>query len=202
MNVARCISCAESILMASAAFRRFSTAWPHASASLTGFTVMSAGDAAAQKHAGAPAVDMQRNLVSSSYNGLAAPVFYRWYRLMDWLIPASNFRALVPKVLFSQLVTTGGNNPCYLAWCNHLEAWAAGREAGTSIDWAKVRQQTVKQLRGELPNLYGSSMLFWLPVTAANFALLPDHLRILWVSSCSVLWGGFVSSVAHRGDPK
>ena len=105
---------------------------------------------------------------------------------------------LIPKTVLSQLVTTGGNNPCYLAWCNHLEA-LAGREAGATVDWEAVRRQTIDQLRLELPNLYGSSLLFWLPVTAANFGFVPMHLRILWISTCSVLWGGFVSHVAHRG---
>ena len=151
---------------AGAAFRHFSTSRPLASASLTGFTVMSAGDAVAQKQAGAPTVDLQRNLVSSAYNGLASPVFYKWYRLMDWLMPAAGARMLVPKVICSQLITTGANNPCYLWWCNHIEAWAASAE-GASVDWAAVRARTASQLRSELPNLYGSSMLFWLPVTAA-----------------------------------
>ena len=177
--------------------RHFSSSWPLTSASLTGFGVMALGDAAAQRCSGAESIDAKRNLVSSVYNGLASPAFYKWYRLMDCGFGTStNPRTLVPKVLLSQVVTTGGNNPCYFFWTNHVDAWCA--VPADDLDWADVRRRTAEQLRRELPNLYGSSMLFWLPSTACTYALVPDHLRILWVSSCSVLWGGFVSYVAHR----
>ena len=177
-----------------AALSSASTTRPLSTAAATGFVVMSVGDAAAQLTVASSEFDATRNLVSSGYNGLASPCFYRWYRLMDWLIPGLAIRRLVPKVLLSQLVTTGANNPCYLSWCNSVEACLGD----APVDWAAVRGKTLEQLRRELPNLYGSSMIFWLPVTGANYALIPDHLKILFVSSCSVLWGGFVSHVAHR----
>ena len=185
-----------------AAHRAVSAARPLATAASTGFVVMSAGDAAAQLLcAGASRVDMKRNLVSSSYNGAVAPAFYRWYRLMDWAFPGVALRSLIPKVLCSQLVTTGCNNPAYLAWCNILEAWSSNTDAEAMVEWSDVLARTRDQLKRELPNLYGTSMLFWLPVTGINYALVPDHLRILWVSSVSVLWGAFVSYVAHRPPP-
>lgn len=177
-------------------FRQWSTLRPLTSAFVVGFAVMSAGDAAAQKQEGAKSLDLRRNVSSAMYYGCVSPVFYRWYRFMDWLMPASTLRALVTKTILSQIVTTGGNNPAYLAWCNHIEAVAAAD--GASIDWASLRKKTSEQFMCELPTLYGSSLLFWLPVTGANYAFVPDHLRILWVSSCSVLWGSFVSYVAHR----
>ena len=194
-TAARWLHLRASMQRLAAVLRNASTARPLSTAAVTGFVVMSAGDAAAQLTvSSASNFDGTRNLVSSSYNGLASPCFYRWYRLMDWLIPGLAVRRLVPKVLLSQLVTTGANNPCYLSWCNSVEA-CLGAEP---VDWAAVRTKTLEQLQRELPNLYGSSMIFWLPVTGANYALVPDHLKILFVSSCSVLWGGFVSHVAHR----
>ena len=179
----------------SATLKRASAARPLATASCTGAMVMSAGDVAAQRIAGLEKIDVQRNLVSTAYNAAASPVFYRWYRLMDYLSPGTKF--LIPKVVLSQLITTGANNPCYLTFCNHAEALLSSQHMG-SVDWHEVRARTVAQLATELPNLYGLSMLFWLPVTSVNFAYVPDHLKILWVSSCSVLWGSFVSYVAHR----
>ena len=185
-------------------------------AALTGFSVMSVGDAAAQRFAGASSseVDLQRNIVSAVYNGAASPVFYKWYRIMDWLIPGVAVPRLVVKTVVSQLVTTGANNPCYLLWKNAAEAWvsaidwAAVRAGGGGersraqlqppVDWAAVRAQTGAQLYRDLPNLYGSSMLFWLPVTGSTYMFVPDHLRVLWVSLASVLWGGYVSLVAHQ----
>jgi protein Mpv17 len=181
-----------------AALHRWSTARPLVSAATTGFVCMSVGDAGSQIFVeGAPSrVDPQRNLVSAAYNGLASPAFYRWYRVMDRMMPGRTPARLLPKVVLSQLVTTGLNNPCYLAWCHHVQALLGELPP----DWAAARAATAAQLQRELPHLYGTSMLLWLPVTAANYALVPDHLRVLWVSSCSVLWGGFVSHVAHRQE--
>ena len=183
----------------SVALKRASHSRPLRTAACTGFVVMSAGDAAAQLCSSDDSLNMKRNLVSATYNGAASPVFYKWYRLMDRVFPGTTIRTLIPKTIVSQLVTTGGNNPCFLTWCNCAEAWADSLSSpAAAVDWTAVLNRTAVQLRRELPNLYGSSMLFWLPVTGANFALVPDHLRILWVSTCSVLWGGFVSFVAHR----
>lgn len=178
--------------------RRLQVAWPLTNAACTGFVVMSAGDAAAQLAAGATQIDRSRNLIASSFNGCASPCFFRWYRLMDWIAPGTALRTLVPKVLCSQIFTTGMTNPCFISWCNAFEELS---RTGAAADWAAVRARTVEQLRRELPHIYGSSMIFWLPVTSANYAFVPEHLRILWVSSCAVLWGGFVSFVAHR-DPE
>lgn len=176
--------------------QRASNARPVGTAALTGTVVMSVGDFASQLLVSSSAVDVRRNAVSACYNGLASPVFLQWYRLMDWMIPGVGLR-LIPKTLVSQLVTTGANNPLYLAWCNHIRAMLDGGDA-SAVDWAGVRAQTAEQCRRELPNLYGTSMLFWLPVTATNYAVVPTHLKVLWISSCSVLWGGFVSHVANR----
>mmetsp|Transcript_14735 Transcript_14735/g.38076 ORF Transcript_14735/g.38076 Transcript_14735/m.38076 type:complete len:217 (+) Transcript_14735:35-685(+) len=181
------------------AMRRASVSRPLSTAAATGFVVMSAGDAVSQTlvEGSTSPLDVQRNLVSSAWSGLASPAFYKWYRFMDWLIPGATMFRLVPKTLLSQIVTTGLNNPCYLVWCNHVEALLGGNQS--PVNWAAVRDQTAKQLIDELPSLYGTSMIFWLPVTGANYALVPDYLKILWVSSASVAWGGFVSHVAHRG---
>lgn len=181
--------------------KRLASSRPISNAFLTGFGVMSLGDAAAQKQTGAEHIDLKRNLSSSAYNGLASPLFYKWYRLMDWGFGTSaTARKLIPKVLCSQLVTTGCNNPCYLLWTNHVEAWCYAPE-DSQVDWPSVRRKAIEQFWRELPTLYGSSMCFWLPSTACTYALVPDHLRIMWISSCSVLWGGFVSYVAHRESP-
>ena len=179
---------------AASLLQRASNARPVGTAVLTGTVVMSVGDGASQVAVhGSSAVDVRRNAVSATYNGMASPVFLQWYRVMDWLIPGVGLR-LIPKTLVSQLVTTGANNPLYFVWCNHIRALLDGG----AVDWEAVRARTLEQCRRELPNLYGKSMLFWLPVTALNYAVVPNHLKVLWISSCSVLWGGFVSHVANR----
>lgn len=149
-----------------------SSAAPIRTSFATGASVMCVGDAAAQLTVGRQELDLKRNLASSAYNGMASPVFFQWYRVMDWLIPGIGASRLIPKTLLSQIVTTGGNNPCYLAWCNHLEAWL-NATSDEVIDWAGIRQRTLEQCRETLPKLYGSSMLFWIPVTACSYAVVP-----------------------------
>jgi len=180
-----------------------SIAHPLTSAVSTGFVVMSIGDSAAQlcspERTGS--VDRRRLLTCASYNGLVSPLFYQWYVVMDRVLPGVAARTLVPKVLLSQLVTTGLNNPGFLSWKNSVEAWVACAP-GDEVDWARVRERTLAQCHEKLPTLYGVSMLFWLPITACNYALMPGHLRVLWVSTASVLWGAFVSYVAHRHEER
>lgn len=158
---------------------------------------MSIGDASAQL-ATQQSFDHKRNLVSASFNGAMSPLFYKWYRFMDRLIPGISVTRLIPKVLISQLVTTGVNNPLYFSWCYHVEAWLH-QSSGNTVDWVHVRAEATEHMRRELPGVYGKSMLYWLPVTSCNY-MLPDHLRILWVSSCACVWGAFVSYVAHRHE--
>lgn len=177
----------------SAVLKHASDARPLTTASSTGFVVMSIGDGAAQViTAESGAFDARRNAVSATYNGCVAPLFYRWYKFMDWFMPGATVRTLVPKVILSQIVTTGANNPAYISWCNLFES------VGTETELSAVMHHTAAQIRREVPLLYGSSLFYWMPVTAANYALVPDHLKILFVSTASVLWGGYVSFVAHR----
>lgn len=175
--------------------RRASVARPLTTAASTGFAVMSVGDAAVQM-ATESRIDSNRILVTSLYNGAVSPLWYKWYRFMDALIPGLAIRRLVPKVIVSQICTTGVNNPAFFAWCEIAEAWI--NRGDGAVNWGAVRESIVEKLRRELPHVYSSSLCFWMPVNAANYAFVPDHLRILWISTCSLAWSGYVSYVAHR----
>ena len=185
------------------ALKRASAVRPLTTAVATGFGVMAVGDGAAQLLSGS-AVDATRNGVAAVWAGGVSPAFYRWYRLMDYAFAG---RPLAAKVAFPQLVTTGLNNPCFIAWCAHAEALAlaarsgggGGGGGGARVHWPAVRAATAERLRRELPGVYGLSMLFWLPVTAFALGRCPDHLRVLGISIASVWWGGFQPHVAHRG---
>ena len=153
-----------------AVFRSASSTRPLGTAACTGFCVMAVGDAVAQRSAGGKQFDPQRNFVSAAYNGLASPAFYRWYQLMDRLAPGVAIRTLVPKVLASQLVTTGLNNPCYLLWCNVAEA-----ACGTA-DWAAVRSR--RRLLAERPHADGdeATLQHLCPAAPSTTALPPPAL--------------------------
>lgn len=100
------------------------------------------------------------------------------------------------QVIVNQIVVSNLNLPCYLAWCNHVEAWLDGR-AG---DWAAVRAATLEQGARELPRMLANSFAIWLPINTINFVWVPVHLKIPYTSAISVLWGGYMSYVAHRAE--
>ena len=35
---------------------------------------------------------------------------------------------------------------------------------------------------------FQSSCLFWLPAQLVNFLIVPQHLRVVYVGTCSLLW--------------
>ncbi len=165
--------------------QRASSAAPVRTSFSIGASVMCVGDACSQLAVvRREDFDLKRNFASSAYNGLISPFFFQWYRMMDFLIPGTGARRLIPKTLISQIITTGGNNPCYLAWCNHLEGWMS-TPSDVAVDWAAIRQRTLEQCRTTLPKVYGSSMLFWIPVTACSYAVVPGAIvsRHRWLRS-------------------
>ena len=42
--------------------------------------------------------------------------------------------------------------------------------------------------REKLIPTFQSSCMFWLPAQALNFLLIPQHLRVVYVGTCSLLW--------------
>lgn len=166
---------------------------PYATAAATGLGVMGAGDLGTQLLL-EPAVDAQRNAVSALYNGAISAPFLAWFLALERRWPGTSARSMLRKVLTNQVVMTSINSPLYMLWCAHAEAWVAGR-----ADWAAVRAATWEQLARELPGVIGASFACWLPVNAVNFAFVPPHLKVPYMSAAGVCWGGYLSYVAHRG---
>ena len=181
------------------AYERAQKARPLIVSAVTGFTVMSIGDASVQlctRNAQLPAVagvDVQRNMVSSAYNGAVSPLFFQWYRWLDSVWPGVSPRSLVRKVVVNQIAISGLNSPLYLTWCATIEAWLLG-----AADWEATLTTTRNHLVREVPSLMLTSICCWMPINVINFGVVPPHLRILYISSCGVAWTAFLSFVAHR----
>ena len=160
--------------------------------------VLAIGDGAVQLQVDGH-VDGARNAVSSSYNAIAAPVLYTWWQFLDRRWPGTSLIPVVTKVAVNQLVVTPINSATFIMWGKHLEAWVQCRTADRNVvDWKSVRADAAKQLKQEIVGLLLSSCAFWPVVNAVNFAYVPVHLRIAFMSSAAVIWGGWLSHVSHR----
>ncbi|KAG8465997.1 hypothetical protein KFE25_005567 [Diacronema lutheri] len=174
---------------------------PLATSAATGFAVMAVGDGAVQVGLDG-AIDAQRVAVSSTYNGLVyAPVMHVWWGKLDAWWPGRTAGAVVRKVLVNQIVITPFNSLCFISWSKLIGAAATGARGGERVDWLAVRAQTEAHLRAELPTLLATSCAFWPFAHACNFAFAPISLRIFFMSTCSVGWGGYLSYVSHRLSP-
>ena len=128
--------------MALARYLRASQAYPSTVQLATGAFVMAVGDASTQLAVeGGQTLDPNRIGCAAFFNGAISPVLHYWYQFLDRKFPGVSVRALAPKLIANQMVSS--------------------------------------------------------PI-AVNFALVPSHLRIAFMSTVACGWGGFLSFMAHR----
>jgi len=184
---------------AQSALERAQRASPVGTSALTGFSVMAVGDGMVQVGTKSEGVDPQRLLVGSLYNGCVySPLMFVWWGRLDRVWPGRTLGAVARKVIANQFVVTPINSLAFISWTSTLGAAVGALRTGGEVDWAEVRTRTQKQLRTELPELLAYSCCFWPVAHSLNFAFVPLPLRIVFMSACSVGWGGYLSFCANR----
>lgn len=172
--------------------------WPVSTSALTGLAVMGVGDSAVQLGVDGQ-LDVQRTLVSSTYNGfIYSPFMHVWWSQLDAWWPGRSASAVTRKVITNQLAITPFNSLFFIVWSKAVGAAVTAGRSGSPPDWTAVYAETETHLRRELPSLLVTSCAFWPFAHALNFRYLPLSLRIVFMSSCSVCWGGYLSFVTHR----
>ncbi|CAE7242854.1 Mpv17-like protein 2 [Symbiodinium microadriaticum] len=166
---------------------------------ITGGAVMSLGDTAVQL-AGSGTWDYQRNGVVSAYNGGMSPFFYYWWKHLDGIWPGTGVAAVVRKTFMNQLMVAPFNSALFLTWSTAMESLIKGDCVGAdgSASAQMIWEKVAGKAKAEVPSLVMSSCCFWLPANAANFMFMPLHLRVVFMSSCSVVWGAYITYVVHR----
>mmetsp|Transcript_50987 Transcript_50987/g.95435 ORF Transcript_50987/g.95435 Transcript_50987/m.95435 type:complete len:182 (-) Transcript_50987:253-798(-) len=162
----------------------------------TGAGVMSLGDSTVQLACGK--WDGQRNAVVSVYNGGISPLFFFWWKYLDTIWPGAGVGAVVRKALTNQMAVAPFNSLFFLTWCTVVESLIQGGRAGCAPSMQSVWDKVASKATAEIPQLVLSSNCFWLPANAVNFMFMPQHFRVLFMSSCAVVWGAYVSYVVHR----
>lgn len=170
------------------ALRGLSRRFPAAFAGASGFAIMCVGDSTVQlavELEDPAAFDLIRNSSSGVFQALAGAFMGTWWRFLDRRMPVLSIR----KLAINQVALSGTITPGYLVWSGIIEAPLHGNP----VDWPKLGTR----LRTELPTLLPTSFCFWLPFNTINFMLVPVHLRVAFISSVSVAWGGYLSYVSH-----
>ena len=180
-----------------ACYVRASKAYPSSVQLTTGAAVMSIGDAATQLAVERHSLDMKRNATAAVFNGGVSPALFHWYGFLDRVWPGSSVRQLVPKLLMNQMVSSPLLSPAFVVWSSSVEALLDGRMSDAR-GRKEVMLQTFHRLRLDFARIVGTAFCVWLPANAVNFALVPPHLRIAFMSSVACGWGGFLSWMAHR----
>ncbi|KAL1519833.1 hypothetical protein AB1Y20_023338 [Prymnesium parvum] len=168
--------------------RGLSSRYPTIVSAMTGFGVMCVGDGTVQvviEGEDLGSFDWVRNSSSSIFQAVASAFMGKWWRFLDSKIPTTS----IPKLAVNQVVLSGTITPGYLVWSGIVEAVL---RCGP-VDWTHL----YSQLHEELPSLLPASIGFWLPFNTFNFMVMPAHLRVAFISSVAVAWGGYLSYVSH-----
>ena len=188
----------ETLFMALARYLRASQAYPSTVQLATGAFVMAVGDASTQLAVeGGQTLDPNRIGCAAFFNGAISPVLHYWYQFLDRKFPGVSVRALAPKLIANQMVSSPILSPAFVAWSMVSEAWLAG-ELKDMRGCEEVGLRTYQRVRNDFSTIVSSSLCVWLPANAVNFALVPPHLRIAFMSTVACGWGGFLSFMAHR----
>lgn len=179
--------------MALRLFAAVQKAYPSMASLGTGMIVMGTGDAAVQL-LGSGSLDLGRTAVSSAYSGMTSPGIYHWWKALDSKWPGATLRSVCRKVLVNQAVLGPLNCALFLGW-SHCAQACIQRGLPSVTDAAPG---AVERIQSEVPDLATKAMCVWIPVHSITFRFVPAHYRILYTSSVSVLWGGYLSYVANK----
>ena len=149
------------------------------------------------------------------------PFFLYLYRVCDRIFAAPTFWTVSGRVLVTLFFSVPVNALffTYGTCVHHTAEWYVLRQDlmeamhGVGIDetvakdaisiitqfdwsmmWAKVRLK----IESELFDTIKKSATVWVPINAVNFAVVPPHLRPLWMMFFSVFWNCYLSIVQHR----
>lgn len=113
------------------------------------------------------------------------PYQHYWYSALDKALAARTVSNFASKVILNQLCLAP------LVICS-VFAWNLGLQ-GKITEWrAKCKQDFV-------PTLF-TGWKFWVPAATVNFTMIPLKHQVLYMSTCGVLWTGFLSYSSSRAS--
>ncbi|XP_055618532.1 mpv17-like protein [Toxorhynchites rutilus septentrionalis] len=115
-----------------------------------------------------------------------APTLYGWVKISSQMWPVMNLKMGLTKAI--------------------VEQFSYGPFAGVSFFFGmsllerKTFDQAVQEVRTKFPDTYKVGICVWPVIQTINFALIPEHNRVPFVSICSLLWTTFLAYMKQRTD--
>mmetsp|Transcript_47397 Transcript_47397/g.40005 ORF Transcript_47397/g.40005 Transcript_47397/m.40005 type:complete len:203 (-) Transcript_47397:345-953(-) len=168
---------------------------PAAVSALTGFTLTAIGGHGSQQlFIGAENRDLKRSLETACWSAITSPLMLNWYRKLENALPGAKLKAVIAKSLLTLVATLGINNPCHSFYSNAIRSNFHNEE----VDWEEVGMNVIDKMKIDIPELYKNGQIYWIPVQTMSYAVVPDRLRVLWSSTCTVGLNEFQSQFRHR----
>eukprot|EP00741_Cyanophora_paradoxa_P006094 tig00000983_g5909.t1 len=122
----------------------------------------------------------------------AGPMSFFFYRWLDGRFPSSvGWPNVLRKVALNATMFTPVINAVFLAFSRSVELASDGRLRDIP---AEVRLKVA----AEWPGAYRNSFRLWPAAHCINFAFVPAHLRVLYISCVAVGWTAYLSFIGHR----
>lgn len=116
------------------------------------------------------------------------PTLHVWYGTIARLIPATDFKAAIQKMLIDQTMF----GPFLLSGFLSVNSILAGDSL----------QQTGKKLQRDLWPALKANWTVWPAAMLINFRYVPVQYQVLYVSSVAFCWNIYLSTLANKKLPK
>lgn len=152
----------------------------------TGAVITTIGDLCAQflieKH---ESVDSTRLAAVSTFGVAVAYIEgHLWLGVLERAIgPGMGLKNSITKTLLDQGIFAPAETSSFMAWTHFAEGHQHSLQS-------KLQEDFLKTL--------WASYLFWGPVCLVEFMFVPYPLRVLYISTTSVIWDTFLSYASHN----
>ena len=100
------------------------------------------------------------------------PVFYAWYKWLDATFKGSAARIVGAKVFLDQFLLGPPSLFCFFVLMSALEG----------------KDDVLAEGRLKFPAAFAADCVFWIPVQAANFMLVPPTHRVTFIGVMAFVW--------------
>jgi len=150
----------------------------------TGMLITAGGDLLAQMYESPSDLNFHRIRYLALYGCFfVGGVGHFWYRGLDRLFGAELTLGRACKKTVCELLQGALDTVMFVGWAHGM--------SGSD----KALGEKYKQ---DLGGMLKVGACFWVPVDLANFMLVPEPLRVLYVSVMATAWYGFLSYASHN----
>lgn len=159
--------------------------WPLRAKVMTGLVITGTGDIVAQTIEGREKFDTKRLLTFSLYGFFITGGFNHFYfRALDNYFGPQLIASIAIKKVAVDLILQGPiEMAVFLAWTHF-----GNKREGSFL--GKLKQDYLE--------VVVASTCFWGPASMGNFRFVPEHLKVLYVCMCNILWYSYGSFICHK----